>query len=446
MPELWWFVSAVGLVLACMASIGTRALSDYSRHDLEELCRRRKQPERLRAVLQGYRKASIAAELLEVLLLVLVVALNAIRWTQLWNEAHSQGFLSQPQIVAPSVVGLSIAILFATVFVPRAISLLCATPVVFYGWPLWKLLTQLMAPLLLLSHVTEVAISRSAGRSIPKESEEQFEEEIRTLVNEGEREGFIEEEAREMIEGVIKLADVTVSEIMTPRTEMVCLPSDVSWEEMLQTITREGHTRIPVFEETRDNIIGILYIKDLLPYLAQPGTEQRPAWTTLLREPVFVPETKSVHALMQEFQKTHNHLAVVLDEYGGVSGIITLEDILEEIVGEIEDELDQETVQEIIIREDGRAEVRGSARVEEINRRLNLNLPEDEEYDTIAGLMMTHLGRVPHVGESLVIANVRLTVLEGDRRRIRRIFLEPSVDSEPDLNQHEDGAGVEIPS
>lgn len=429
-----------------MASTGTRALSDYSRHDLEELCRRRNQPDRLRAVLQGYRKASIAAELLEVLLLILVVAFNAIRWTQLWNDAHSQGLLFQTQVVAPSVVSLSVAILFATVFVPRAISLLWATPVVFYGWPLWRLLTQLMAPLLLLSHITEVAISRSAGRSIPKESEEQFEEEIRTLVNEGEREGFIEEDAREMIEGVIKLADVTVSEIMTPRTEMVCLPSDVSWDEMLQTIIREGHTRIPVFEETRDNIIGILYIKDLLPYLAQPANEQRPAWTTLLREPVFVPETKSVHALMQEFQKTHNHLAVVLDEYGGVSGIITLEDILEEIVGEIEDELDQETVQEIILREDGRAEVRGSARVEEINRRLNLHLPEDEEYDTIAGLMMTHLGRVPHMGESLVIANVRLTVLEGDRRRIKRIFLEPSVDSEPDLNQHHDGAGVEISS
>lgn len=433
-----WLVSAVGLVLACVASTGARALSDYSHHDLEELCRKRNRAERLKAVLHTYRRASIAAELVEIVLVFLVIAWNAAGWSKLGTTGELQTLPTGWREILASAGVLLLGTVFATVFVPRAISLLWATPIVYYAWPVWRFFDRVMSPLLFLSRVTEVVFRRAAGVAPLEESEEQFEEEIRTLVSEGEREGFLEEEAREMIEGVIKLGDVTVSEIMTPRTEMVCLSTDVSWEEMLRIVIKEGHTRIPVYEETRDNIVGILYIKDLLPYLAESGDTQRPPWTGLLREPMFVPETKPVHALMQEFQRTRNHLAVVLDEYGGVSGIITLEDILEEIVGEIADELDHETVQEIVVREDGQAEVSGTARVEEINRRLDLHLPEDEEYDTIAGLIMTHLGRVPPVGETVTIGGVTLKVLEGDRRRIRRVLVTPH----PPDAQLEEGPNV----
>lgn len=439
-----WFISLAGLVLACVASTGARALSDFSRHDLEELCRKRNRPERLSLVLRSYRRASIAAELAEILLVILVIGINAVAWAGVWNALRDMQIdsLWKKMILTPA--GAILGVLFASVFVPRAVSHLWATPVVYYGWPLWRFFDRLLSPLLILSQTTEIVLRRAAGIPAPSESEDQFEEEIRTLVSTGEREGFLEEEAREMIEGVMKLSDVTVSEIMTPRTEMVCLPSEASWEDVLQTIIREGHTRIPVYEETRDNIIGILYVKDLLPYLAESQTESRPAWTSVLREPFFVPETKSVHDLMQEFQKTRNHLAVVLDEYGGVSGIITLEDILEEIVGEIADELDSETVEEIVVLEGGRADVRGTARVEEINRRLGLRLPEDEEYDTIAGLIMTHLGRVPPVGETISVGDVRLTVTEGDRRRIRRVLIEsmPQTESPRPAEDVSQDAGV----
>lgn len=421
-----WLVSAVGLILACVASTGARALSDYSHHDLEELCQKRNRVERLKAVLHNYRRASIAAELVEIILVFLVIVWNVAGWIHSGTAAQLQALSAQWRETLLSAGVLLLGTAFATVFVPRAISLLWATPVVYYAWPVWRFFDRIMSPLLFLSRVTEVVFQRGAGVAAPEEPEEQFEEEIRTLVSEGEREGFLEEEDREMIEGVIKLGDVTVSEIMTPRTEMVCLSTDVSWEEMLQTVIKEGHTRIPVYQETRDNIVGILYIKDLLPYLAKPSGSQQPPWTSLLREPMFVPETKPVRALMQEFQRTRNHLAVVLDEYGGVSGIITLEDILEEIVGEIADELDHETVREIVVRENGEVEVSGTARVEEINRRLGLQLPEDDEYDTVAGLIMTHLGRVPPVGETVTISGVTLKVVEGDRRRIRRILIAPN--------------------
>jgi len=384
--------------------------------------------ERIREVFAHYRRASIASELVAILAILFVVVTATVvlghRWPKSDRESLPLTFGAWYEIIVGGA-GVTLALLFATVFVPRAISLLWSAQVVYYGWPLWRFMEHVMTPFLFVNRVVEVILARSAGVQLPQESEEQFEEEIRTLVSEGEREGLLEGEAREMIEGVIKLSDVNVSEIMTPRTEMMCVSTKMSWDEMLEIVINEGHSRIPVYEETRDNIVGILYVKDLLPHLARASGGERVPWTTLLREPFFVPETKPVDALMQEFQRTRNHMAIVLDEYGGVSGVITLEDILEEIVGEIGDELDQEAVEEIRIHEDGRAEVVGYARVEEINRRLGLDLPENEDYDTIAGLLMTHLGRVPHVGESVVLGKVRITVAEGDRRRIRRVMIEP---------------------
>ncbi|MGQ9503286.1 MAG: hemolysin family protein [Thermogutta sp.] len=422
--SLW--LSLLGLGVACVASTGTRALSDFPSHDLEDLCRKRNRMERMKEVFAHYRRASIASELVAIVAVLFVVATAALNLGQSWHDRHeASSALSVWRGIILESAGVGLAILFATVFVPRAVSLLWSAHVVYYGWPLWRFLECLMTPFLFVNRVVEVVLARSAGVQLPQESEEQFEEEIRTLVSEGEREGLLEGEAREMIEGVIKLSDVNVSEIMTPRTEMMCVSTKLSWDEMLELVIREGHSRIPVYEETRDNIVGILYVKDLLPHLARASGKERAPWTSLLREPFFVPETKPVDALMQEFQQTRNHMAIVLDEYGGVSGVITLEDILEEIVGEIGDELDQEAVEEIQIHEDGRAEVQGYARVEEINRRLDLALPEHEEYDTIAGLLMTHLGRVPHVGESVVFGKVCITVVEGDRRRIRRVVIEP---------------------
>ena len=426
--QLLLWLSVLGLSVACVASTGTRALSDFPSHDLEDICRKRNRMERIREVFAHYRRASIASELVAILAILFVVVTATVvlghRWPKSDRESLPLTFGAWYEIIVGGA-GVTLALLFATVFVPRAISLLWSAQVVYYGWPLWRFMEHVMTPFLFVNRVVEVILARSAGVQLPQESEEQFEEEIRTLVSEGEREGLLEGEAREMIEGVIKLSDVNVSEIMTPRTEMMCVSTKMSWDEMLEIVINEGHSRIPVYEETRDNIVGILYVKDLLPHLARASGGERVPWTTLLREPFFVPETKPVDALMQEFQRTRNHMAIVLDEYGGVSGVITLEDILEEIVGEIGDELDQEAVEEIRIHEDGRAEVVGYARVEEINRRLGLDLPENEDYDTIAGLLMTHLGRVPHVGESVVLGKVRITVAEGDRRRIRRVMIEP---------------------
>ena len=194
---------------------------------------------------------------------------------------------------------------------------------------------------------------------------------------------------------------------------------------MVESVIESGHTRVPVYDKTRDDIVGILYSKDLLPELAKGPDEPRRPLAELLRKPLFVPETKPVDDLLQWFQKSRTHIAVVLDEYGGVSGLVTIEDVLEEIVGEIDDEYDQESEDEIRKIDDDTCEALGRAHVDEINEAMGFDLPENEDFDTIGGFVFAEFGRVPAVGESITWQDaVRVTVLEASRRRVNRVRLE----------------------
>ena len=192
----------------------------------------------------------------------------------------------------------------------------------------------------------------------------------------------------------------------------------------MQLVIKAGHTRIPVCGKNRDDIVGVLYIKDLLPELAKPPAERAAPWTKLLRQPAFVPETKPVDALLQDFQRGRHQMALVLDEYGGVAGLVTMEDVLEEIVGEIVDEYDQDVAEPIRRLGDGVCESLGRVHIDQINEQLGLELPEDADFDTIGGFVFSELGHIPLVGEELVWRNVRITVLEATRRRIERVRIE----------------------
>ncbi|MHB8899733.1 MAG: hemolysin family protein, partial [Thermoguttaceae bacterium] len=322
-------------------------------------------------------------------------------------------------------VGACFAVLLVIeIWIPWTVARLWAEPFLFTTWPMWGIVGLLASPFVFGAHFVDLIFHRLANRKQDNLDEESFEDEIRTIVTEGHREGAIEEDAREMIEGVIQLSDVVVSEIMTPRTDMVSIPRSLSWQEALDFVVKVGHTRIPVHEKTRDDIVGILYAKDLLPELAKGPDQPRVPWTSLLREPNFVPETKPVDVLLQEFQRDRTHMVVVLDEYGGVSGLVTMEDVLEEIVGEIVDEYDKDLVDGVRLLDDHLAETLGKVHIDEINERLNLDLPEYGDFDTIAGYIFTELGHVPIEGEELVRQNVRLTILEATRRRIERVRIE----------------------
>ena len=418
--QLFW-TSFLALVATSIASLGTRALRSFSRHDLEEIARRRGQPERFSQVLRLHETIALGVEMLAIFCASLGIVAGSLWAAEQWGISAKD---SWSELLAISAcLGLVLAVM--ATWLPWAASRVSAEEFLYHTWPLWKVLAVLATPLTLGAKFVDTALHRIAGRTQQNVDEETIEEEIRTIVTEGHREGLLEEDAREMIEGVIELGDADVSEIMTPRTDMHMLQVDMPWDEMVADVIEAGHTRIPVFEANRDDIIGVLYSKDLLPELATGDPASRTAIRQLLRKPVFVPETKPVDDVLQMFQLLRTHIAVVLDEYGGVSGLVTIEDVLEEIVGEIVDEYDDEAEQEIQLIDDDTCVALGRTHVDVINEKMKLELPDDGDFDTIAGFVFTELGRVPLVGDSLIWQDqVRIAVLEASKRRIERVRIE----------------------
>jgi len=229
---------------------------------------------------------------------------------------------------------------------------------------------------------------------------------IRTLADAEHRE-LIEPESRLMLEGVLRMADLTAGDVMVPATRMDLLSIDSSAEDILATVIDTAHSRFPVFEDQRENIIGILLAKDLLKLQRAPELNLR----TLLRPAVFVPESKRLNELLRDFRSNRNHLALVIDEFGNTAGLITIEDVLEEIVGEIEDEFDeQEQENGIYTLADGSHRVAGDVAIEAVNAAFGLALPADA-FDTIGGLVAQEHGRVPRRGERVVLGSLAFTVM-----------------------------------
>jgi putative hemolysin len=276
--------------------------------------------------------------------------------------------------------------------------------------------SPLLYPLLLFRRLAQ----HLTGPSTPDEEAEHFTEEIMDAVDEGEREGVIEEAEADMIESIVELHVHEVSAIMTTRMDMFCVEQNTDVADVVRQALESGHSRVPVYEETRDKMMGILYVKDLLAYWPEEGKEMPPL-TALIRKPFFVPETKKISELLTEFRENKVHMAIVLDEYGGTAGLVTNEDVLEEIVGEIVDEYDHEEEDELMILGQGRAEASGKLRIDELNEEMELHLPESKDYDTVGGLISTRLGKVPAKGDEIRCENVVLTVLEASSRRIKRI-------------------------
>ncbi len=243
------------------------------------------------------------------------------------------------------------------------------------------------------------------------------EEEIKTLVTAGEQEGIIEEEAREMIYSIFRLGEMITREVMVPRIDVVALEVDSSLEEVLQTIVESGHSRIPVYEETIDNIVGILYAKDILA--AQSRGNASPALREIIRPAYFVPESKRLDSLLKEMQENKVQMAIVVDEYGGVAGVITLEDIVEEIVGEIQDEYDREEPP-VIFEADGSYLFDGRIPLDDVQELLGTPLPLDEA-DSLGGFIYNELGHIPRVGETVRYDDLLFEVAEVSGRRIRKV-------------------------
>lgn len=244
------------------------------------------------------------------------------------------------------------------------------------------------------------------------------EEELHELIEESELGGLIGEEEGEMLHSIFEFGDILVREIMVPRTDMVCSNVTAPVEEIVATIIKSGHSRVPVYEDSVDNIVGILYAKDLLKYW---GRQEQLKVDRLLRKAYFVPETKLVEDLLKEFKTKRVHMAIAVDEYGGTSGLITIEDVLEEIVGDIQDEYDSEE-EWIIPQDDGSALVDARLNIEELEEHFEVELPR-AKFDTIGGLIVDILGHIPSPGERVRTGVLDIEILESDTRRIQRVLV-----------------------
>jgi putative hemolysin len=290
-------------------------------------------------------------------------------------------------------------------------------------------LARALGPIIVLLTGITNAIVRLFGAEVSSEAQITAEE-LRLIVERGGEQGVLEAEEEQMINAVIELGTRRVHEVMVPRIAMVTLPVTASFEEATETIIAEGHSRIPVYEETIDQIVGILYAKDLLPFLKQ-GSPDTAALRTLLRTPVLVPESMTVDDLLHELQRRKVHLAIVLDEYGGTAGLVTIEDLLEEIVGEIQDEYDVE--EPLIVKlSDDEARVDGRADVDELSELFDttLDLEDEAEYDTVGGLIYHRIGGVPKPGDEVKVDGLTLTVESTDGRRVGKVLVVRSRDEQ----------------
>ncbi|HET9346256.1 MAG TPA: hemolysin family protein [Candidatus Limnocylindrales bacterium] len=265
-------------------------------------------------------------------------------------------------------------------------------------------------------------------------------EELRLIVERGGEQGILEAEEEQMINAVIELGDRRVHEVMIPRIDIAAIPATASFDEAIHTFVEEGHSRVPVYEETVDEIVGILYAKDLLPFL-RTSAGPRPELRTLLRAPVYIPESMTVDDLLHEFQRRKVHIAIVLDEYGGTAGLVTIEDLLEEIVGEIQDEYDTEEPMVVRLSED-EARVDGRASVDELSELfedgVNLELEDEEEYDTVGGLIYHRIGGIPSPGDRVQVDGLTLTVESTDGRRVGKVLVARTPDGD-ERGADEDG-------
>ncbi len=265
--------------------------------------------------------------------------------------------------------------------------------------------------------------SCGCGTGSPRRSttEDQARQEIIQAASEGAAEGKVEHEEAKMIASVIQFGDRRAGEIMTPRTNLVALPVETTWAAACKAVFAAGHTRVPVYQGDMDNIIGILYAKDLLQYVDQPQpTDLR----TVMRKAYFVPETKPLDDLLREFRVRKVHIAVVLDEYGGTAGVVSIEDVLEEIVGEISDEYDHAEPALMHRLNDSAAEVDGRMYIDDLNAAMGLTIPQDRDYVTVAGMVFSELGYIPHAGETLQAYGGKFTVLAADERKITKLKVE----------------------
>jgi len=400
-------IASVALAVAFLVSLFESALTHYSLARVLAEAKRLGREERIQKALEDEEATLLGSKILRSLLHAVAVI------------AFSLGvFEAGPGRLA----GIGIAVAATVAFVLLNVAL----PYVWGTRAADRILLSALVPfqrailpMRALARLFRGIAARVATGAAPPDKEAEIADDILSAVEEGEREGVLHDSVRRMIAGVMDLRAVTAGAIMTPRTEVIAVPVETRFEDALRTAVERGLSRLPVYRKSLDEVVGILYVKDALPYLVERSDP--PSLASILRRAFLIPESKNLRELLHEMKARQVHLAVVLDEYGGTAGVVTIEDILEEIVGEIADEHERADSQEVVRIAENAATVDGRTPIESLNRAMDLEVPESEDYETVGGLLFSRLGRVPEAGETVEMENVRFTVLDADARRINRV-------------------------
>lgn len=460
----WWiWVAVASAALGGLMAVVQHALRDISRHGIEQAAAQRatarsrpgptsahgsgpalsptdqaqipRAVARLAADIHGH----VAAVALPRVGLNLLAGVAMVLWV-----AHARGEAAPG--VADVAIGLGSGVLviwLLSVAIPLAIAEHAAEETALSWLWLVRLCHALFTPLRAVLRLLAEIVRRLTG-GVDGDDLEAREAELLSLVEESRREGQLDETAQEMIEAVVEFRSTTVEQIMTPRTELEALPYTDDLAAVSLYVKDNGHSRIPVYREDLDHIEGVLYAKDLLRWMVAAHDADRASFrlAPLLRSPTFVPETKTVRELLAELLEQKVHIAIVIDEYGGTSGVVTMEDIVEEIFGEIHDEYEPEDDTQPPVEVDlasGVAAVDGRAEIHEANdalEALGLEFPEHDDYDTVGGFVVTRLGKIPGPGERLHHDGLVVTVLEAEPTRVLRVSVrraepQPTPDSAP---------------
>lgn len=410
----WWALAMFGFALSSIGGLGCELLDRFAGRSLEAYCRLKKNRERFGDVLDHQDAGINGSRYLRMIGTVVFLIAGTVA---IFNDEIS------PTITQLFTWGVCAGglLMMIHVWIPTAVTRFSSTRVLYHTWTFWKLLAITMSPLSAPGIVFDWFTRRLTGTQENKdEDEEQLEDEIRTIVTAGTREGYFGPGVREMIQGVMTLHEDTVNHIMTPRGDVDAIDVAWSWETILATLVEAGRTRFPVYEGTLDNVVGVLYVKDLIPYLVDGSTPEK-GLSDIMRRPWTVPDNRSVELILREFLHSRSHMAIVLDEFQQTAGVVTIEDALEEIVGEIVDESDEDEEYGIEIIDEMTVEVDGRVMMDDLNESTAWDLPESEDYETVAGYVLFHTGVIPEEGQQLTIGDAEIEILKASNRKIESI-------------------------
>ena len=287
---------------------------------------------------------------------------------------------------------------------------------------LWQL--KIIHPIIKFLSASTSIIVKILSKNRPEPNKDISEDEFKLMLEEGTKSGVIDKTEHDLISSIFQFTDTTAKEVMIPRTQVVSINAEDTREDIIKTVLEEGYSRMPVYRETIDNIVGIIFAKDLISLLENKNLI---ILEDILRPAYFVPDTKKISQIMKDFQAKKNQIAIVLDEFGGFEGIVTMEDILEEIVGEIHDEYDEET-HSFEISPTGGIVVDGMLNVSDFNEKFDrFKIPEDEDYDTVGGFVIKSAGRIPEINERIIYQDYIFTILKKDERRVSLIKIEKTI-------------------